>query len=44
MKAYFKFLQYQYRLGKIDETHLEQAVNKGYITEEERGQIINGSN
>jgi len=38
----YKFLLYQWQLGKITEEHLELAVDKGWITSEEK-EAITGS-
>ena len=37
----FEFLKIQFRLGKIGESELEQAVSKGWITEEQMNEIVN---
>jgi hypothetical protein len=36
----FEFLKIQFKLGKIGEPELEQAVSKGWITEEQKNTII----
>lgn len=36
----FEFLKIQFKLGKIGEPELEQAVAKGLITEEQKNTII----
>ncbi len=36
----FEFLRIQFKLGKIGELELEQAVAKGWITEEQKNSII----
>jgi hypothetical protein len=36
----FSFLLIQWKLGRIDETRLQTAVTKGYITEAEMEQIM----
>ncbi len=36
----FEFLRIQFKLGKIGEPELEQAVAKGWITEEQKNLII----
>ena len=37
----FEFLKIQFKLGKIGEPELEQAVAKGWITEEQMNEIVN---
>ena len=39
----FEFLRIQFKLGKIGEPELEQAVTKGWITEEQKNTIIEGA-
>ena len=36
----FEFLKIQFKLGKIGEPELEQAVAKGWITEEQKNLIM----
>jgi hypothetical protein len=36
----FEFLRIQFKLGKIGEPELEQAVTKGWITEEQKNLIM----
>jgi len=36
----FKFLLLQWKAGKVTEAHLNQAVVKGWITEEEKEIIL----
>ena len=36
----FKFLKIQYKLGRIGEDELQQAVTKGWITEEQKNLIM----
>ncbi len=36
----FKFLKIQYKLGRISEDELQQAVTKGWITEEQKNLIM----
>lgn len=36
----YKFFKNMWILGKIDEERLTKAVNKGYITEEEKQEIL----
>lgn len=36
----FKFLLYQWKLRKITETNLSQAVQKGWITKAEKDEIV----
>ena len=36
----YNFLKIQYQLGKITEAQLDTAVTKGYITEEQKLQIL----
>lgn len=36
----YMFLLYQWQLGKITEANLEIAVNKGWITSEEKEAIM----
>ena len=38
----FEFLKIQFQLGSIDETRLQNAVIKGYITHEQYTEIIGG--
>lgn len=37
----FEFLKIQFKLGKIGEPELAQAVAKGWITEEQMNEIVN---
>jgi len=39
MGAIFNLFRRQYRRGKIDENDLQEAVNKGLITEDEKSEI-----
>jgi len=39
----FEFLKIQFKLGKIGVPELEQAVAKGWITEEQKNTIIEGA-
>lgn len=39
----FEFLKIQYRLGRIGEQELEQAVVRGWITQSEKMLIIGNS-
>ena len=36
----FERLKYLYSVGKIKEVHLDNAVSKGWITEEEKQEIL----
>ena len=36
----FEFLKIQYRLGKITEVELTLAVTKGWLTEEQKEEIL----
>ena len=36
----YQFLLRQWKLGKVTEANLETAVSKGWITEEEKMQIL----
>ena len=36
----YNFLKIQYQLGKITEAQFDTAVTKGYITEEQKLQIL----
>ncbi len=36
----FEFLRIQFKLGRIGEDELQQAVTKGWITEEQKNLII----
>lgn len=40
MSAIYKRLDFLYKQGKIKETNLEKAIKFGWITEEEKKQII----
>jgi hypothetical protein len=39
----FEFLRIQFKLGRIGEDELQQAVTKGWITEEQKNTIIEGA-
>ena len=39
----FEFLRIQFKLGKVGGPELEQAVAKGWITEEQKNTIIEGA-
>ena len=39
MSAVYNLLRRQYRRGKIDENDLQEAVNRGLITEDEKAEI-----
>jgi len=39
MSAVYNLLRRQYRRGKIDENDLQEAVNRGLITEDEKSEI-----
>lgn len=36
----YQFFRNMWILGKVDEVRLDKAVNKGYITQEEKEEII----
>jgi hypothetical protein len=38
----FERLKYLYSNGMINETHLDNAIAKGWLTEEEKSQIVGG--
>ena len=44
MGATFNLFRRQYRRGKIDENDLQEAVDKGLITEGEKQEIIDSVN
>lgn len=40
MKAYFNLLKRQWSRGRVDESGLQLAVEKGYITNEQKEDIV----
>lgn len=40
----YNFLLLQYRLGRIGKDELEIAVGEGWITEEQKSEIVTGGN